>query len=103
MRNPLHNPFCVVVRAELRFNSKRVAPYALAALFSLNAWLWWSSGPATHYGWATNSDFYIARCMGGFVFLTTPFFVALLMGDAVLRDFRFEVHPLLLATPLRRS
>lgn len=103
MQNPLHNPFFVVVRAELRFNSQRVAPYALAVLFSLNAWLWWSGGPAARLGWATNSDFYIVHCMSGFVFISTPFFVALLMGEAVLRDLRLEAHSLLLATPLRRS
>ncbi len=92
-----------IIKAEMRYNAQRVAPYALAVLFSLNALLWWRSGPAMRYGWATNSDFYIVRCLSGFVFLTTPFFTAMMMGDAVLRDFRLEVDPLLLSAPLRRS
>jgi ABC-2 type transport system permease protein len=92
-----------ITRAEILYNGKRVAPYALAVLFSLNALLWWGWGPAIPYGWATNSDFYLARCFGGFVFLTTPFFTAMMMGDPVLRDFRFEIDPLLLSTPVRRT
>lgn len=92
-----------IIRAEMLYNAKRVAPYALAVLFSLNAVLWWHSGPAVKYGWATNSDFYIARCLTGFVFLTTPFFTAMMMGDAVLRDVRLEVDPLLLSAPIRRT
>lgn len=92
----------IIIKTEMLYNAKRVAPYALAVLFSLNALLWWRGGPAMANGWATNSDFYIVRCLGGFVFLTTPFFTAMMMGDAVLRDFRLEVDPLLLSAPIRR-
>ncbi|HZB44702.1 MAG TPA: ABC transporter permease [Pyrinomonadaceae bacterium] len=96
-------PFAAVFRAELLYNSKRGAPYALLALFSANAVLWWGGGPASHFGWATNSDFYIARNFGGFSFLTLPLFNALLMGDPVVRDYRHGIDPLILSKPVRRA
>jgi ABC-type transport system involved in multi-copper enzyme maturation permease subunit len=72
-------------------------------LFVANAILWTTAGPAASYGWATNSDFYIARLYGGFSFMTVPFFNAVLMGDPVIRDFRLGVDPLLLSKPVSRA
>jgi ABC-type transport system involved in multi-copper enzyme maturation permease subunit len=103
MRRPLSTPFGAILRTELLLNSKRVAPYAMAVLFAGNAVLWWGAGAATHYGWATNSEYYILRNYAGFSFLTLPFFTALLMGDPVARDFRLRVDPLLLSKPITRA
>lgn len=74
----------------------------MGALFAANALLWWQSASVTR-GWASNSDFYIARLCAGFAFLTAPFFTALLMGDPVARDFRCGIDALLLSTPVRRA
>ncbi|HEY9282545.1 MAG TPA: ABC transporter permease subunit, partial [Pyrinomonadaceae bacterium] len=95
--------FAAVFRAELLFNRRRVAPYVMAALFSANALLWWGWGAAVYYGWAVNSDYYIVRCLTGFCFMTTPFFVALLMADPVVRDYRTGVDPLIFSKPLSRA
>ena len=95
--------FRAVVRAELLYNRRRVAPYVMAALFAGNAVLWWGWGAATTYGWAVNSDYYIFRCLLGFTFMTTPFFVALLMADPVVRDYRLAVDPLIFSKPLTRA
>ena len=103
MKSIARTPFAAVFRAELLYNSKRVVPYALLALFGANAVLWWGGGPAAHFGWATNSDFYIARNFGGFSFLTLPLFNALLMGDPVVRDYRHGIDPLILSKPVRRA
>lgn len=102
MRSPFHSPIFSIIGAEILFNRKRVAPYFLLILFCANAVLWWP-GASVYYGWAPNSDFYIVRLYGGFTFMTTPFFVAMLMGDAVTRDFRFEFAPLLLSKPMHRA
>jgi ABC-type transport system involved in multi-copper enzyme maturation permease subunit len=102
MRNPLTSPIAAVIQAELLFNLQRVAPRLLVVLFSLNAMLWWGSA-SVHFGWASNGDFYLIRIFYGFSFLTAPFFVALLMGDAVARDLRLEVHPLLFSSSVRRA
>lgn len=73
-------------------------------LFCANAVLWWGWGPAVARGWATNSDFYIQRNLGGFAFiLGLPIFTAVIMGDPVIRDLRLGVHPLLLSKPLGRG
>jgi ABC-type transport system involved in multi-copper enzyme maturation permease subunit len=85
------------------FNLKRIAPYALAVIFSANALLWWGWGPAIARGWATNSDFYIVRLCGGFSFMTLPLFIALMMGDPVIRDFRIGIDPLIFSKPLSRA
>src|SRR5258708_8021937 len=71
-------PYTTLFRSVL-LNSKRVAPYALMIFFSSNAVLWTSA--AIHYGWAINSDFYIARNYGGFAFgiLGLPLFAAVIM------------------------
>jgi ABC-type transport system involved in multi-copper enzyme maturation permease subunit len=74
------------------------------ALFAANCVLWWGWGPAVERGWATNSDFYIRRNMGGFSFiLGLPIFTAIIMGDVVVRDFRLGVDPLLFSKPLSRA
>ena len=89
MRNPLHTPFVAVFQNEVLLNSKRVAPYALMILFAANAMFWWVRGPAVKLGWATNSDWYIARGLLAFSFLLgLPIFNAVIMGDPVLSDFR---------------
>ena len=95
--------FAAVFRAELLYNRRRVAPYVMAALFAGNALLWWGWGAATHYGWAVNSDYYILRCLLGFTFMTTPFFVALVMADPVVRDYRTRIDPLIFSKPLSRA
>lgn len=102
MRNPLNSPIVAIIQAEFLFNIKRAAVWVMIALFGFNAVLWSWGGIALQKGWAINSDFFIARLCAGFTFITTPFFVALLMGDVVVRDFRYEVYPVLLTTPIRR-
>src|SRR5262245_25521324 len=100
MRNPFQTPFAAVFSNEVLLNIKRVTPYALMLLFSANAVLWWGWGPAVTSGWATNSDFYIRRNLGGFsVILGLPIFTAILMGDPVIRDFRLGVAPLIFSKP----
>lgn len=104
MTNPLQTPFAAVFTNEVLLSTKRVAPYALMLLFAANAVLWWGWGPAVVRGWATNSDFYIQRNLGGFAFiLGLPIFTAVIMGDPVIRDLRLGVHPLLLSKPLGRG
>lgn len=102
MKKLLHSPFLAIIYAEILFNRKRVAPYILFLLFCGNAILWWQ-GASVAYGWATNSDFYITRMYGGFTFLATPFFVAMLTGDVVSRDFHFGLAPLLFSKPIHRA
>jgi ABC-type transport system involved in multi-copper enzyme maturation permease subunit len=103
LSSPLSSPLAAVFRAEVLFNLKRVAPYALMILFSANALLWWGWGPAASRGWAVNSDFFIVWLFGGFSFMTTPLFVALLMGDPVIRDYRLRVDPLIFSKPVGRG
>jgi ABC-type transport system involved in multi-copper enzyme maturation permease subunit len=95
-------PFGAVVRTEVLFNLKRVAPYALMLIFSANAVLWWAGGPAVSRGWAVNSDFFIVWLLLGFSFMTMPLFIALLMGDPVIRDFRLGIDPLIFSKPVSR-
>ena len=95
--------FVAVFQTEVLFNLKRVAPYALMVLFSANALLWWGWGPAVARGWAVNSDFNIVRLFGGFSFLTLPLFIALMMGDPVIRDFRVGIDPLIFSKPVSRA
>ena len=103
MRGAVATPFAAVFRTEVLYNLKRVVPYALMVLFSANAVLWWGWGPAVAMGWAVNSDFYIVRLFGGFSFLTTPLFIALMMGDPVTRDFRIGIDPLIFSKPVSRA
>lgn len=103
MRNPARSPFVAIVHTEILFNLRRVAPYALAILFSANAVLWWGWGPAIGRGWATNSEFFIAWLFGGFSFMTMPLFIAVMMGDPVVRDFRVGIDPLIFSKPVSRA
>ena len=103
MRNSISIPFVAVFQTEVLYNFKRVTPFALMILFSANAVLWWGWGPAVARGWATNSDFYIVRLFGGFSFMTLPLFIALMMGDPVIRDFRIGVDPLIFSKPISRA
>lgn len=103
MRNLAPSPFVTVFQNEILVNSKRVAPYALMILFTANAVLWWSR-PAVHFGWATNSDWYIARNLLAFSFLLgLPIFNAVVMADSVIRDFRYGVDPLIFSKPITRA
>lgn len=103
MTNPFHTPFVAVFQNEVLLNSKRVAPYALIILFSAHAVLWWGWSAAATYGWATNGDYNIVRNLQGFSLLGLPIFTALIMGDAVIRDFRIGVDPLVFSKPVSRS
>jgi ABC-2 type transport system permease protein len=104
MINPFQTRFGAIFWNEVLVNSKRVAPYALMVLFSANAILWWGWGPAVQRGWATNSDFYISRNMGGFsIVLGLPIFTAVIMGDPVIRDFKLGVVPLIFSQPISRA
>ena len=95
--------FFAVLRAEMLYNRRRVAPYVMAALFAGNALLWWGWSANITYGWVVNSDYYIFRCLLGFTFMTAPFFVALLMADPVVRDYRTRIDPLIFSKPLSRA
>jgi ABC-type transport system involved in multi-copper enzyme maturation permease subunit len=103
MRNPLHTSFAAVFQNEIRLNSKRVAPYAMAILFGGNALLWWGWGPATGRGLATNSDLFIAGVLPVYSFLTLPLFTALIMADPVIRDFRTGISSLIFSKPVSRA
>ena len=100
MRSPFHTPFVAIFQNEVLLNSKRIAPYALMILFTAYAVLLWGWGPAVRLGWATNSDFYIARNLLGFSFLGLPIFNAVIMGDAVIRDFRLGIDALIFSQPV---
>lgn len=102
MRSLVSKPVFAVFQNEVLFNLKRVAPYALMLIFSANAVLWCVKGAAIAHGWAINSDFHIIRLFLGFSFLTLPFFIALMMGDPVIRDFRIGVDPLIFSKPVGR-
>src|SRR5215213_4360226 len=104
MRNPLQTSFAAVFTNEVLLNTKRVAPYVLLVFFASNAVLWWGWGPAVGMGWATNSEFYIQRNMFAFSFLLgLPIFTAVIMGDAVIRDFHVGVDPLIFSKPVGRG
>jgi len=103
LRSKFSSPFVAVFQTEVLFNLKRVVPYALVFIFSANALLWWGWGPAVARGWAVNSDFYIVWLLGGFSFMTMPLFIALMMGDPVIRDFRIGVDPLIFSKPVSRA
>lgn len=104
MTNPFQTRFAAIFQNEVLLSAKRVAPYALMVLFSANAVLWWGWGPAVRLGWATNSDYYIARNLQGFSFiLGLPIFNAVIMGDSVIRDFRLGVDALIFSKPVNRA
>ena len=96
--------FAAVAYNEVLLNSKRVASYVLMIICSGTALLGWVRGPAIGLGWATNSDFYIARTLKAFSFLLgPPLFSAVIMGDAIIRDFRWRIDPLIFSKPLSRA
>ena len=104
MRNPFQTPFAAVFTNEVLLNTKRVAPYVLMMFFASNALLWWGKGPAGEMGWATNAEFYIQRNMGAFSFiLGLPIFTAMIMGDAIIRDLRLGIDPLIFSKPVGRG
>ncbi|HEU0048860.1 MAG TPA: hypothetical protein VFQ43_14815, partial [Nitrososphaera sp.] len=104
MKNPLHTPLVAVLQNEVLLNTKRVAPYALMIVFSATALMGWCKGPAVALGWATNSDFYIARSLKAFSFLLgLPVFTAVIMADPVIRDFRLGIDPLIFSKPVNRA
>lgn len=104
MRSTFQNSFGAVFKNEVLLNSKRVAPYALIVLFTAHAILWWGWSAAATFGWATNGDFNIVRNFQGFAFiLGLPIFTAVIMGDAVIRDFRFGIDPLIFSRPISRT
>ncbi len=103
MINPFQTRFGAIFQNEVLLNSKRVAPYALMILFAAYAVLLWGRGPAIALGWATNSDFYIARNLLGFSFLALPILDAIIMGDPVIRDFRLDIDPLIFSKPVNRA
>jgi ABC-2 type transport system permease protein len=104
MRNPLQRPFFAVFQNEVLLNSKRATPYVLMLLFIANAVMWSVTGAAVMRGWATNSDYNIARNFLGFSWiLGLPIFTAVIMGDPVLRDFRLGVDSLIFSKPISRA
>jgi ABC-type transport system involved in multi-copper enzyme maturation permease subunit len=103
MKNLIQTSFATIFQNEVRLNSKRVAPYAMAILFGGNALLWWGWGPAAGRGWATNSDAFIAGVLPVYSFMTLPLFTALIMADPVIRDFRTGVAPLIFSKPVSRA
>src|SRR5882672_3388925 len=104
MHNPYKTQFAAVFSAEVLLNSKRAGPYFLILLFTANSVLWWGWSVAASYGWGTNSDFNIARNLGGFSFgLGLPIFNAVIMGDPVIRDFRAGIDQLIFSKPVSRA
>jgi ABC-2 type transport system permease protein len=103
MINPFQTRFAAIFQNEVRLNSKRVAPYAMALLCAGNALLWWGWGPATGRGWAVNSDFFIAGALPVYSFMTLPLFTALIMADPVIKDFRAGIDPLIFSKPVSRA
>src|SRR5260221_4965414 len=103
MNSPFRTPFFAVFQNEVRLNSKRVAPYAIAILCGGNALLWWAKGPATGQGWATNADFFIASVLPVYSFLFLPLYTALMMADPAIRDFRVGIDPLIFSKPVTRA
>lgn len=104
MVNPFNTGFVAVFQTEVLLNSKRAAPYVLMLLFTAHAILWWGWSAAATYGWATNSDYNIVRNLQGFSFiLGLPIFNAVMMSDAVIRDFRVGIDPLIFSKPISRA
>lgn len=103
MKNPLSSPFVAVFRNEVLLNSKRIAPYMVAALCAGNAVLWWGWGPATGRGLAVNSDLFISGVLPPYSFLFLPLYTALFMADPAIRDFRTGIDPLIFSKPVTRA
>lgn len=103
MKSPFRTPFFAIFQNEVLLNSKRAAPYVIAALCGGNALLWWAKGPATGQGWATNADFFIAGVLPPYSFLFLPLYTALMMADPAIRDFRVGIDPLIFSKPVTRA
>lgn len=103
MVHPLHTPFFAVFRTEVLLNLRRVAPYVMVLLCGGNALLWWSRGPATGRGLATNSEAFISGVLPIYSFMTLPLFTAVMMADPVIRDYRAEIGPLIFSKPVGRA
>jgi ABC-type transport system involved in multi-copper enzyme maturation permease subunit len=95
--------FAAIAFNEVLLNSKRVAPYVVAALCAGNALLWWGWGPATGRGMAVNSDLFIAGVLPPYSFLFLPLYTALFMADPAIRDFRAGIDPLIFSKPVTRA
>ena len=95
--------FAAIAYNEVLLNSKRVAPYVVAALCAGNALLWWGWGPATGRGVAINSDFFIAGVLPPYSFLFLPLYTALMMADPGIRDVREGIGPLIFSKPISRA
>src|ERR1051326_479640 len=95
--------FIAIAYNEVLLNSKRVAPYLVAALCAGNAVLWWGWGPATGRGLAVNSDYFIAGVLPPYSFLFLPLYTALMMADPPIRDFREGITPLIFSKPITRA
>jgi ABC-type transport system involved in multi-copper enzyme maturation permease subunit len=95
--------FIAIAYNEVLLNSKRVAPYIVAALCAGNAVLWWGWGPASGRGLAVNSDFFIAGVLPPYSFLFLPLYTALMMADPPIRDFREGITPLIFSKPITRA
>ena len=95
-------PFVAIFRNEVRLNTKRIAPYFMALLCAANGVLWWGWGPGKGRGLAVNSDFFITGALPKYSFMTLPVFTALFMADAIIKDFRYGVDPLLFSKPVSR-
>ena len=95
--------FAAVAYNEVLLNSKRPAPYIVAALCAGNALLWWGWGPATSRGLATNSDAFIAGVLPPYSFLFLPLYTALIMADPAIRDVRTDILPLIFSKPISRA
>ena len=102
-KNPFRSPFFAVFQNEVLLNSKRVAPYIVAALCAGNAVLWWGWGPAVGRGIAINSDLFIYGVLPPYSFLFLPMYTALMMADPPIRDFREDIHPLIFSKPISRA
>jgi ABC-2 type transport system permease protein len=95
--------FIVIANNEVLLNSKRVAPYIVAALCAGNAVLWWGWGPATGRNMATNSDAFIAGVLPFYCFLFQPLLAMIIMADPTIRDFRVDINPLIFSKPVSRA
>jgi ABC-2 type transport system permease protein len=95
--------FTAIAYNEVLLNSKRVAPYVVAALCAGNAVLWWGWGPASGRGLAVNSDFFIFGVQAPYSFLFLPLYTAVLMADSPIRDFREGITPLIFSKPVSRA
>jgi ABC-2 type transport system permease protein len=95
--------FAAIAYNEVLLNSKRVAPYIVAALSAGNAVLWWGWGPATGRNMATNSDAFIAGVLPAYCLLFQPLLAMIIMADPTIRDFRVEINPLIFSKAVSRA